>query len=111
MAFLHDPKIENTIDRIAGSILSGKTLNPPNNLKCPCSICNKNCLDNQAAIQCDKCDKWCHISCDGTSLKDYHFYQTTNDNPDSNGIVSTALLEITMLISLLPSAIDLNLLI
>ena len=75
-------KLKNTIDRITGSILSGKVLNPPNNLKWPCSICNKNCLSNQKAIQCDACDKWCHISCDGTSTEDYHFYQTTNDTPE-----------------------------
>ena len=75
-------KLKNTIVRIAGSILSGKVLNPPNNLRWPCSICNKNCLSNQQAIQCDSCDKWCHISCDGTSKEDYHFYQTTNENPE-----------------------------
>ena len=75
-------KMKNTMERIAGSILSGKMLNPVNNLSCPCSICNKNCLKNQKAIQCDICDKWCHISCDGTSVEDYQFYQTTNDNPE-----------------------------
>ena len=75
-------KLKNTIDRISGSILSGKMLNPLNNLSCPCSICNKNCLKNQKAIQCDKCDKWCHIRCDGTSDEEYSFYQTTNDKPD-----------------------------
>ena len=75
-------KLKNSIERIAGSILSGKLLNPVNNLSCPCSICNKNCLKNQKAIQCDNCDKWCHIGCDGTSDEEYSFYQTTNDNPD-----------------------------
>ena len=28
------------------------------------------------------CEKWCHITCDGTSLEDYRYYQTTNDTPD-----------------------------
>ena len=75
-------KLKNTIERIAGSILAGKMLNPQNNLSWPCSICNKNCLKNQKAIQCDMCDKWCHIGCDGTSDDKYKFYQTTNDNPE-----------------------------
>ena len=57
-------------------------LNPPNRLKFPCSICNKNCLNNQASIQCDKCDQHCHIKCDGTTLEKYKYYQTTNDDPD-----------------------------
>ena len=75
-------KLKNTMDRIAGSILAGNSLNPPNNLKSPCCICNKNCLNNQSCIQCDRCDKWSHIKCDGTSLKDYNYYKTTNDSPD-----------------------------
>ena len=69
MSKITDIRLQNTMERIAGSIISGKVLNPPNRLKWPCSICNKNCLKNQAAIQCDKCDKWCHIKCDGTSIE------------------------------------------
>ena len=75
-------KLDNNIERIAASILAGKELNPSNKLKFPCAICNKNCTKNQACIQCDECDKWCHIKCDGTSKEDYHFYQTTNDDSD-----------------------------
>ena len=77
-----DIALKNNIERIAGAILSEKELNPPNNFKFPCSICNKNCLKNQACIQCDTCDKFCHIKCDGTSLEKYKFYQTTNDDPN-----------------------------
>ena len=75
-------KLENTMDRIAGSILSGKELNPPpaKKLKWPCSICNKNCIANQRAIQCDTCDKWCHATCDGMSVETYNYYQSTNDD-------------------------------
>ena len=82
MSKITDIRLQNTMERIAGSILSGKVLNPPNRLKWPCSICNKNCLKNQAAIQCDGCDKWCHIKCDGTSIEKYRYYQTTNDDLD-----------------------------
>ena len=77
-----DIKLKNNIERIAGSLLSGKALNPPNNLKRPCVVCNKNCLDNQCAIQCDNCDKWCHRTCDNTSIEKYRYYETTNDEPD-----------------------------
>ena len=45
-----DNKLKKNIERIAGSILSGKALNPPNNLKHPCAIYNKNCLENQCTI-------------------------------------------------------------
>ena len=41
------------------------------NKKFPCSICNKNVLSNQKAIQCDSCYLWCHIKCDGTSAEIY----------------------------------------
>ena len=33
--------LKNNIDRIAGALLLGKDLNPPNRLKFPCCICNK----------------------------------------------------------------------
>ena len=75
-------KLNNTMDRISGSILSGKELNPPCRFSYPCSICNKNCLNNQACIECSNCAKWCHIKCDGTSLEDYHYFQDTQDNTD-----------------------------
>ncbi len=74
-------KLDNNIERIVESLSLGNDLNPPSRLHSPCSICNRNCLDNQNCIQCDKCDKWCHIKCDGTNLNEYRFYQATNYDP------------------------------
>ena len=37
----------------------------------PCSICSKNVLSNQKAIQCGSYNLWCHIKCDGTSAEIY----------------------------------------
>ena len=37
----------NNLQRISGAILLDKELNPPNNLKSPCVVCNKNVLSNQ----------------------------------------------------------------
>ena len=71
-------KLYNNIDRIVAAILLGKDLNPPNTrLSYPCSICNRNCLHN--SIQCDNCDKWCHIKCDGTNEEEYEYYCKTGD--------------------------------
>ena len=66
-------RIQQNINRISRAIYLEKDLNPVNKLACPCSICNKNCFDTQASIICDTCDKWCHIKCDGTTLKDYNY--------------------------------------
>ncbi len=72
-------KLNNNVDRIIGAILLGKDLNQPNRLSWPCSVCNKNCLKNQKCLQCDKCDKWCHITCDGTKLEQYRRYESYED--------------------------------
>ena len=61
--------LKNNIDRIAGAILLGRELNPPNKLKFPCSICNKSVQKNQNALQCDKCDKWVHRKCEGMPIE------------------------------------------
>ena len=75
-------KLQQTLERIAGAICQDKELNTPNNLSWPCSICNKNVLQNQKAIQCDNCDKWCHIKCDGTSDVSYNnFIDSEEDIP------------------------------
>ena len=73
-------KLKNNIDRIIGAILLGKELNPPNRLSWPCSVCNRNCLNNQASICCDSCNKWCHISCDGTSVEQYRQFQSAGSD-------------------------------
>ena len=72
-------KLNQIYDRIIEAISLERELNSPNNLKSPCSICNKNVLTNQKAIQCDTCDKWCHIQCDGTSSEFYNYLMTTDD--------------------------------
>ena len=75
MANAMDIALQNNIERISGAILADKDLNNPNNLKYPCSICNKNCLKSQLCILCDGCNKWCHLKCDGTTTKEhYHYY-------------------------------------
>ena len=74
-------KLQNTIDRIAGAILLGIDLNPPptRKIKWPCIICNRPVQNNQKAIECDTCHKWCHKNCDGrVTTQDYEFFQ---DNP------------------------------
>ena len=73
--------LKNNLDRIAGAILIGSELNPPNRFKNPCSICNKNCLKNQAFINCSTCGKDYHIKCDGTSLKQYNDYKKIKNDP------------------------------
>ena len=36
-----------------------------------CSICYKPCTKEQKALECDLCDSWVHISCEGISTKSY----------------------------------------
>ena len=57
-----------------------KNLYTPNNLKFPCSICNKNVLNNQKTMQCDLCNGWCHIKCDGTALETYNDLMLSQDD-------------------------------
>ena len=82
MANALDIALQNNIERISGAILADIALNNPNNLKYPCSICNKNCLKNQLSILCDGCEKWCHLKCDGTTtLEQYKLYEETEGDP------------------------------
>ena len=74
--------LKNNMERISGAILSGKELNPPNNLKWPCVICNKNVLSNQNGITCDHCGKWCHRQCDAMSQETYKAYVKNDTNPE-----------------------------
>ena len=73
---------KNNIERISGAILLGQELNPKNNLKQPCVICNKSVQKNQNAISCDQCGKWCHRKCDAMSQEMYKYYQDNQDNPE-----------------------------
>ena len=59
------------LDRIINALSTGAELNVQNNLKWPCSICNKNVTDSMKGIRCDSCKKWCHIRCDGISVEEY----------------------------------------
>ena len=71
----------NNLERISGAISLGVELNPQNNLKFPCAICNKSVQKNQNAITCDKCGKWCHRKCDAMSPELYQYYVDNQDNP------------------------------
>ena len=71
-------KLQLTMQRIIDSLRSGTRLNKPTKLKNPCSLCNKNVLDNQDAIQCDTCDKWCHIKCENISKEVYNSMNDPN---------------------------------
>ena len=51
-----------TINHIIGIIETGR---PRRCMKFPCGICNKTVKINQKAVQCDSCDLWVHISCNG----------------------------------------------
>ena len=59
------------LDLIIEAIKQDINVNRLSNLKFPCSICNKNVLSNQKAIQCDSCNLWSHIKCDGSSIETY----------------------------------------
>ena len=74
-----DLRLQLTLDRISEALLEDHALNPENSLTWPCSICNKNVLQNQKAIQCDSCSKWCHIKCDGTTPQFYEHLQTLDE--------------------------------
>ena len=72
----------NNIERISGAISLGVELNPKNNLKFPCVICNKSVQSNQNAILCDHCGKWCHRKCDAMSPELYKHYVDNQDDPE-----------------------------
>ena len=45
-----------TTELVIEAFRNDQSLSTPNNLLFPCSICNKNVLENQKAIQCDSCN-------------------------------------------------------
>ena len=63
-------KVNVICERITESICTGTELNQPNNLSWPCVICNKNVTSSMKAMQCDACNKWCHIKCDCMSAEE-----------------------------------------
>ena len=68
-----------TCERIIEAISSETDLNIPNNLSWPCSICNKNVTAVMKGLQCDTCDKLCHIKCNSMSVEEYEYFQTLKD--------------------------------
>ena len=66
------------IDSIIESILNGR-ITPRSCVKFPCSICLKTVKSNHKAVQCDSCDLWVHIGCNGTTDNEYEFLKTCDD--------------------------------
>ena len=62
---------ELTCERIIEAISRDSVLNPLNSLRWPCSICNKNVTHSIKGIQCNLCDKWSHIKCNGITVNEY----------------------------------------
>ena len=52
---------------------------PSANFKYPCSLCGKSVMSNQKAIQCDNCDLWAHIKCDGTTVEEYNRFMALSE--------------------------------
>ena len=75
-------KYNRTCNRIFEALNLDKELNIANNLRWPCSVCNKNVTATMKAVQCDSCDKWCHIKCHGISPKEYEVMVNSDDNID-----------------------------
>ena len=68
------------LELVIEAIRHDKNLNKLNNLNFPCSVCNKNVLNNQKAIQCDSCNLWFHIKSDGTSIETYNNFILSEDS-------------------------------
>ena len=66
--------IESIIDNIENS-----RPKPRSCVKFPCGICYKSVRKNQKAVQCDSCDLWVHIGCNGTSNKEYELLKNSDD--------------------------------
>ena len=47
-------------------------------IKFPCKICKNNVTNSDQAIQCDLCDSWVHIKCNGLNYIDYKFLPNFN---------------------------------
>ena len=45
----------------------------------PCGVCGKSVNNNQKAIQCDICNFWVHIKCNGLNNDDYVLLQNSPD--------------------------------
>jgi hypothetical protein len=45
----------------------------------PCTVCAKEVEEDHEALQCDDCDKWCHIECGGVSRQEYREHQEEDE--------------------------------
>ena len=43
----------------------------PGPIRYPCAICDRPVARNHYVLQCDFCDQWVHIQCDGISMEEY----------------------------------------
>ena len=57
-------------DRVIDLVINGKT-RARRNIRDPCAICSKKVKSDHKAIQCDMCDQWVHITCNGNSEEEY----------------------------------------
>ena len=67
-----------TIDHIIGIIETGRPKSR-RRVKFPCEICNKTVKSNQKAVQCDLCDLWVHIDCNGLLEEEYENLKYDHD--------------------------------
>ena len=49
------------------------------NPKFPCGKCNLNIRKNNKAVQCDSCNFWTHIKCDGIDSKQYEILKKSDE--------------------------------
>ena len=67
-------KLTNIISRAIINIKNSESNHPPmakKNYKNPCSLCHKQVRENRKGIQCNNCEIWIHVTCNGTTDKDY----------------------------------------
>ena len=48
--------------------------------KFSCGVCRKNVNINHRAVQCDQCNNWVHIKCNGITPKDYESLKNEDQN-------------------------------
>ncbi|CAG2200390.1 unnamed protein product [Mytilus edulis] len=68
--------INTTQTNIYLIILCGDIHSNPGPTKYPCTLCAKAVKSNQKALQCDECNEWTHIKCNGQiNEKEYAMFQ------------------------------------
>eukprot|EP00794_Sanderia_malayensis_P000634 gene634-1302_t len=75
----HQLLYDSTVKQI---LESGDVSQNPGPVKCPCCICGRAVAKHHRAIQCDSCDKWCHIGerCGKVKLIDYQKFMADEIN-------------------------------